>query len=147
MAKKPKPQEQNSQQMADRKTLMEMVLDDAERDRPTEQWKGTFQKAAICDVIKLGQVKERLRRTDEGRLSEGLQREEEIYLYATFAYIQNWCGKLDSGISPNISVLYEELGKHGKEVYALARIKEAARKILAFTQTQRGVKKEDGIYT
>ena len=133
-----KPPEQNNKQLAELKTLTEVVLDDAERDRSTEQWESTFHKSVICDVIKLGQVKECLLRTDDGKLLEGIQKEGEIYLYSTFSYIQNWCGKVDRGLTAQISTLYEELNRHGKEVYAMTRMKGAARKILEFIEKQLG---------
>ena len=129
------PKEQHIKQMVGLKTLMEMVLGDAGRGGSTEHRVSSFHKSSICDVIKIGQVKERLLTTDEDVLLAGLQKEDEIYLCATFAYIQNWCGKVDNGISTSLGEMYVEFEKHGEEAYAKTRIKGAERKILSYIKT------------
>ena len=53
------------------KTIVEMVLDDAERGRSAEMWKSTFRKCAICDVEKLEEEKAKCLRTDDGVLLTG----------------------------------------------------------------------------
>ena len=121
---------------------MAMVLDDAERGRSMGQWGSTFRKSAIWEVIKLGQVRQVFLRTDEGLSLEGLKKEDEIYLYSMFAYIQNWCGEVGNGISESLGELYGEFERHGEEVYAMTRIKGSAGGIMNYIK--KVLKTEDG---
>jgi len=68
------PQEKQSKEMVELKTLMEMVLDDAERDCSSDQWRSTFHKTIICEVTKLSQARQVFLRSNEGFLLSGLKK-------------------------------------------------------------------------
>ena len=71
------------------KTLVEMELDDAKRDRSMEVWKSTLQQSAICEVDLLEQVRAEFRQSDEGRLLTGIGREGEVCFFAIPVYAEN----------------------------------------------------------
>ena len=50
------------------KTLVDLVLDEAASDKTAEQWESAFGKSVICEIKKLGGLKEEFADTDEERL-------------------------------------------------------------------------------
>ena len=65
-------EEDQRQQLQEMKTLVEMALGDAERDKTVQKWQNIFHISITCDTGVLGMSRKEFVRTDEWRLLERL---------------------------------------------------------------------------
>ena len=109
-----------------------MVLDDAKRDNTLAKWKSSFHRSIICEVGKLEDRQKISPQSDIGRLLAGAERPEEVYFFATLAYIREWCLGVEAGIQASVAELYAELQNHAEEMFTFLRIKGAVSVVLDY---------------
>ena len=110
-------------QIQELQTFVEMIPDDAERDRIVELWKSNFHRSIICDTEKLnGHYKIPIEANGGGRLS-GMRKLKKYGSFPYFPTSANVVLGTEMGISGVVAEIYIEMGQHAEGTYLFAKIR------------------------